>query len=268
MASVLQEEPQELSSASEPRFWARPGASRDNLVVITADELIVATVPRNKLAVVVDALKSGAALDDLLGPQDTRIHWYSIVSLMAPLNTRGIVVEFEQKQRKFATRRFAVYDREAQGEILEQVALRMGSRAAFARSVPNRLLRMMKPFNLLVAIALAAGGFNYLAINTFKIDAKGVPQDMPTGRQNTQQRLVQFRKFATRVPRVRFVPFAGAAVLAAVVVTGFLLLTVGYQTTLVAFIIAAGLSVFWIVRRAIFLPVTVSVVNTRFTVGD
>jgi len=266
MGSVLEEQPMP-SSAAVPRLWVRPAASRDNLVVITADELIVATVERNKLTAVIDALESGVPPDDLLGPHDTRVHLGSIVSLMAPLNTNGIVVEFEQQRRKVATRRFAVCDEEAQGEILEQVAQWMGTRAAFVRSVPSRLLRVMKPFNLLMAIAVVAGGFNYLAVHTFNIDAKGVPQELPTGREKPQQRLVQFRKLATRLPKVRAVPFVGIVVMAAVVVTGFLLLTVGYQTTLVGFMIAAGLSVFWIVRRALFLPVTVSLVNTRFTAG-
>lgn len=271
MGSVLAEEIEEQptpSSSSVPRLWVRPTASRDNLVVITADELIVATVRRKKLAAVVDALESGIPSHDLLGPHETRIPLGSIVSLTASLNATGIVVEFERKQREFAIRRFAVYDEEAQGEILEQVALRMGPRAAFVRAVPNRLLLVMKPLNLLMAIAIVAGGFNYVAVHTFKIDAKGVPQDLPTGRGNTQQRLVQFRKLAARLPKVRFVPFAGTAVMAAVVVTGFLLLTVGYQTTLVGFMIAAGLSLFWILKRSLFLPVTVSVVNKRFTVRD
>lgn len=267
MESVLEEKlhEQPMPSSSVPRLWVRPAASRDNLVVITTDELIVATVRRNKLNAVVDALESGVPPGQLLGPSDTHIALGSIVSLMASLSTAGIVVEFEQIRRKFATRRFAVYDEEAQAEILEQAALWMGPRAAIVRSVPNRLLRMMKPFNLLMAIAIFAGGFDYLSTHTFNIDPKGVPQDLPTGRANAQQRLVQFRKLAARLPKVRIVPFAGTVVLAAVVVTGLLLLTVGYQATLVALMIAAGLSVFWILRRSLFLPVTVSVVNNRFT---
>lgn len=267
MGRVLEEQPMR-SSAAVSRLWVRPAASRDNLVVITADELIVATVRRNKLPAVVEALESGVPSDDLFGPHDARIHLGSIVSLTASRNATGVVVEFEQQRQKRATRRFAVYDEEAQAEILEQVAARLGSRAAFVRSVPNRLLHVMKPFNLLMAIAIVAGGFNYLAVHTFEIDAKGVPHDLATGRQSTQQRLVQFRKLAARLPKVRFVPFAGTAVLAAVAVTGFLLLTVGYQTTLIALMIAAGLSVFWILRRSLFLPVTVSMVNKRFTVRD
>ena len=267
MENVLEDELQVQSmpsSASVPRLWVRPAASRDNLVIVTSDELVIATVQRNKLTDIVDALESGVAPRDLLGPQDTRIALGSIVSLSASLNATGLIVEFEQQRRKYATRRFAVYDEEAQGEILEEVALRMGPRAAFVRSVPNRL-RAMKPLNLLMAIAIVAGGFVYLSLHTFNIDSKGVPQDLPTGRANTQERLIQFRKLATRLPKIRFVPFAGAAVVTAVGLTGFLLLTVGYQTTLAALMIAAGLSVFWIARRSLFLPVTVSVVNNRFT---
>jgi len=256
------------SSAAVPRLWVRPAASRDNLVIITADELIVATVPRAKLATIVDALESGVPTRDLLGPQDTRIGLGSIVSLVASLNATKLVVEFERQRRKFATRCFAVYDADAQGEILEEVARRMGPRAAYVRTAPNRLLHVMKPFNLLMAIAIVAGGFNYLAVNTFKIDSKGVPHDLPSGRANAQQRLMQFRKLATRLPKVRFVPFAGTVVLAAVAATGLLLLTAGYQTTLIALMSAAGLTVFWILRRWLFPPVTVSLVNNRFTVRD
>lgn len=269
MESVLeQDELRELltqPSTAVPCLWVRPAASRDNLIIITADELIVATVRRNKLTAVVDALESGAPPGDLIGPHDTRISLYSIVSLGAPLNSASILVAFEHERRRFTTRRVAVYNTEAQGEILEQVALRMGPRAEFLRSVPNRLLRVMKPFNLLMAIAIIAGGFNYLAIQTFNVDFKGVPQGLPSGRVRAQQRLVQFRKLAGRLPKVRFLPFAGTAVMAAVIVTGFLLLTVGYQTTLAGFMVAAGLCVFWILRRALFLPVTVSLVNNRFT---
>jgi hypothetical protein len=271
MASVLEEESQTRpvpASASVPRLWVWPAASRDNLVIITADELIVATVPRAKLAAAVAALESGLPTRDLIGPQDTRVALGSIVSLAASLNARKLVVEFERQWRKSTTRHFAVYDAEAQGEILEEVGRRMGPRAAYVRTTPNRLLHVMKPFNLLMAIAIVAGGFNYLAVNTFNIDSKGMPQDLPSGRESAQQRLVQFRKFATRLPKVRFVPFAGTVVLAAVVVTGVLLLTAGYQTTLIALMIAAGLSVFWIVRRWLFPPVTVSVVNSRFTIRD
>ncbi|MGH7134143.1 MAG: hypothetical protein ACREHD_00295, partial [Pirellulales bacterium] len=141
MACVLEEKSQERptpASASAPHIWARPAAWRDNLVVVTAEELIVATVQRSKLADVVDALESGIPSHELLGPQETRVGLCSIVSLAAPLNTTRMVVEFEQQRRKFATRRFAVHDREAQGEILEQVALHMGPRASYVRTAPKR----------------------------------------------------------------------------------------------------------------------------------
>lgn len=267
MASVLQEESRErrgASCASVPRLWVRPAAARDNLVVITAEELIIASVRRDKLSDTVDALELGQPNCDVLQPNDTRVPLGSIVSLVAPLGRDRLVVEYEQRSRKFATHRFAVYDADAQGEIVEEVLLRMGPRATCARTRANRLLHVMKPFNLLMAIAMLMGGFHYLAANTFKIDARGIPRDMPGGGKNSQQRLVQFRKLAARLPKVRFVPFAGTVVLAAVVVTGFLLVAVGYQTTLLALMTGAGLAACWTVKRLLLPPVTVSVFNNRF----
>ena len=246
-----------LSSAPPARpaeAWTRSG-SKDNLVVLTDAELISASVAEQKRPDLLARLDLGESAHAVFDAQATLIPLAAIRSVDAPLDRRELVVDYALASRKFATHKIPLASGEIQAQILEQIAERLGRGAAYERHVRSRFFNAFKPFQLLMAVALLAGGFNYLAVETFGVgtDREIIPQD---GR-GREFHLVDVQR---RMPKARMIPYAGLAVLAGVAVTGMLLATLGYQTVITAFAALAGGCVLWTFARFAFPPVTISVV--------
>jgi len=127
--------------------------------------------------------------------------------------------------------------------------------AALHISIRSRLFSAFKPFQLLMAIALLAGGFNYLSVETFGVgtDREIIPQD-GRGRE------FHLADVERRMPKARMIPYAGLAVLAGVAITGTLLASVGYQAVITALAALGGACALWTFARFAFPQVTISVV--------
>ena len=248
-ASYLENAP----PANPPQVWTLSG-SRDNLIVLTDRELVVASVAKRKQSDLLARLDLGERADAVFGPKAAIIPMAAIRSLDAPLGRPQLVVDYAVASRKFATHRISVANAEMQAQILEQAAERLGSGVEYVRSVRSRLFSAFKPFQLLMAIALLAGGFNYLSVETFGVgtDREIIPQD---GR-GREFHLVDVQR---RMPKARMIPYAGIAVLAGVAITGTLLATAGYQATITVFAALAGACALWTFARFAFPQVTISV---------
>ena len=249
-ASYLENAP----PADPPQVWTRSG-SRDNLIVLTDRELVVASVAKRQQSDLLARLDLGERAEFVFGPTATIIPLAAIRSLDAPLGRSQLVVDYAVASRKFATHKIHVTNAEMQAQILEQVAERLGSGAQFVRNVRSRVFSAFKPFQVLMAIALLAGGFNYLSVETFGVgtDREIIPQD---GR-GREFHLIDVQR---RMPKVRMIPYAGMAVLAGVAITGTLLATAGYQATITVLAALAGACALWTFARFAFPQVTISVV--------
>jgi len=235
------------------KVWTRSG-SRENLVVLTDAELVVASVPKSQHSDLLARLDLGESADSVFGPKATLIPLASIRSVDAPLGRPQLIVDYALASRKFTARNIPVANDDAQAQILEQIAERLGPGAEYVRNVRSRFFSAFKPLQLLMAVALLAGGFNYFAVETFGVgtDRELIPQD---GRQR-DFRLDMVRQ---RMPKARLIPYLGVAVLAGVALTGMLLATVGYQTMITAFAALAGACALWTLARFAFPQVTISV---------
>lgn len=235
------------------KVWTRSG-SRENLIVLTDGEFVVASVPKSQHSDLLARLDLGESADAVFGPKATLIPLAAIRSVDAPLGRSQLIVDYALASRKFATQSVPVANDDAQAQILEQIAERLGPGAEFTRNVRSRFFSAFKPFQLLLAIVLLSGGFNYLAVETFGVgtDRELIPQD---GRQR-EFRLDMVRQ---RMPKARLIPYLGVAVLAGAAVTGFLLATVGYQAVISAMAVVGGASALWMLARFAFPQVTISV---------
>ena len=236
------------------KVWTRSG-SRENLVVLTDAELVVASVPKSQHSDLLARLDLGEPADAVFGPKATLIPLAAIRSVDAPLGRSQLIVEYALASRKFTARHIPVANDDAQAQILEQIAERLGPGVEYVRNVRSRFFSAFKPFQLLMALALLAGGFNYFAVETFGVgtDRELIPQD---GRQR-EFRLDMVRQ---RLPEARLIPYLGIAVLAGAAVTGFLLATAGYQAVISAMAVAGGACALWTLARFAFPQVTISVV--------
>ena len=249
-----------MTLTKPPRIWKRKGTSTQNLIEITDDELVVASVPKRRIADVIAQLDNLAAPSAVFDGKATSIPLASIRSVQAPLGKLHVVIDYAKASRKYASFKVPVDHREMQAEILEEAERSIGPDAEYARSTASRLFSALKPFHFLMAIALLAGGFDHIATETFGI---GTSQEL-IPQTGGRHKSFDLRQVHNRMPAARRIPYLGIAVLAATAVTGFLLATVGYTMTLSVLAGAAGLAALWTLQRLLFPQVTISVVNSRW----
>lgn len=249
-----------MTLTNPPRIWKRRGTSSQNLIVFTDDELVVASVPRRRVADVIAQLDNLVAPSALFDGKATSIPLASIRSVRAPLGKLYVVIDYAKASRKYATFKVPVNHREMQAELLEEAERRIGPSAEYARSRASRLFSALKPFHFLMAIVLLAGGFDHIARETFGVGTSEELIPQTGGRHKS----FDLRQVHNRMPAARRIPYVGIAVLAATAATGFLLAAVGYTTTLSALGGAAGVAALWTLQRLLFPTVTISVVNSRW----
>lgn len=235
-------------TSEPPLIWTRPGSSGDNIVVMSRDEMAVGKLPGRQLTTACEELESGRPAYDVLGPKATYVQFGAVRCVSATLNRRDLVVEYDKGSRKFVTRKVPLPDSETQIEALDAAHGRMpGSQIQKSRA--NRLFHMMLPFNLMMAMLMAAGGFHHMATSMFAV---------PEARDDAPEE-VRFQR-APRPKLVRGPALVKLAIVVAAGVTALLLSTLGYQMTLNVFFTAAGAAFFWTVLRVVRPPVTLSAV--------
>jgi hypothetical protein len=243
--------------------WARHQASKDNLLVLSADQITVGTVPRRRLGDVCEQLEGGASVDDVLGAQADSIPLVSVRSIDAPLNRNELVIDYTLGSRRFRTRRVSVANRETQAEVLEAVQEKLGAGANVVRSVGNRWFYAFKTFNLFMVFVMTACGFDYVAVNAFAVRGAEAPQQPMMSRDELSQRAARERAKARLLNRVLRgapkSPYVAIGIAASVAVVGVLLATLGYALTMTIFAGAAGCMLLVTGVRLIRPPVTISV---------
>lgn len=251
---------QAATLSGPPRIWKRRGTSSQNVIVFTDEELVVASVPRRRVGDAIAQLDNLASPSAVFGGKAMSIPLAAIRAVHAPLNQLHVVIDYAKSSRKQATCKIPVDNRQMQAELLEEAERRIGPGAEFGRSTASRLFGALKPFHVLMAFALLAGGFDHLAVETFGIGTSEelIPQS------GERRRSFDIRQVHDRMPALRRVPYIGIAVLAGTAVTGFLLATVGYTTTLTVLGGGACAAALWMLQRLLFPTVTVSVVNSNW----
>jgi hypothetical protein len=241
-------------------LWARSGTSKDNLLVVSSDQLAVGSVARRKVPDVCEQLEAGESFDKVLGAQAFVIPLLSVRSIHAPLNRNELVIDYASGARKFKTRRVSIANHETQAEILEACQEQFGPGASIARSVSNRWFYAFKSFNLFMVLVMAACAFDYVAANAFGVFDADAPQQ-PVSRSDFSQQAARDRANARLLSRVLRgapkSPYVAIGIAVAVGVVGLLLATMGYALTMTIFCGAAGCVLLVSCFRVVRPPVTI-----------
>lgn len=235
-----------------PRVWTRRGSATNNVLAVGSDVIFIGSVRRSRLADVQDELEACRPPQGVLGPKAISIAMHTVRSVEAPVSRPELAIEYACGSRRWTTFRVEMNDCEAQVDALEEIQRQLGPGAPLTRNVGNRWLHACKPMCLVVMLVLFGAGFDYLARESYGVG--GETQESAQGPEpaeaeaHTGPRLVRLVACPEQLR---------PAMLTATTATGYLLMKLGYESTLSMLGGAAVVTCIWSLARFVNPPVTI-----------
>jgi hypothetical protein len=247
-----------MSSSGHPIVWTRNSSGCNNIVVMNDEQIAVSTLPRAKRKLAGEQLAAGQSIDDVLGPDGTRIRFQAVSAGTA------VEVVYDQDGRRLTTCRFPTASKQAQADILVEARNRMKGETQVVEKKTNRLWHATKPFNLLVILAvLSIGAQNYFTADIFNGEANG--ERLEKWGENADAKDIQltrakqgaFVETVSSNPAIQKVLVFGIIILG---VFGTILNVLGYAATMTLLLGTTGLTLLWTLARLGNPPRTLSVI--------
>ncbi|GEM_PF-5778209 len=253
-----------ISSAGHPIVWTRKSSGYNNIVVMNNEQIAVSTLPKAQRKAADKQLEAGQSIDDVLGQAGTRIRFQAVTAVTACLNGTEVEVLYDQGGRRLTSCRFLTASKQVQADILVEARHRMKGETQVAENQVNRFWHAMKPFNLLVILAvLAIGAQNYFTTDIF--DGEANSERLESWDENadakdihlTRAKQAAFAKTVVSNPAMQKVLVFGIIVLG---VVGTIFNALGYAATMTLLLGSTGLALLWTLMRLGNPPRTMSVV--------
>ena len=250
-----------MSSAGRPLVWTRNSSGYNNIVVMNDEQIAVSTLTKVKRKAAGKQLEAGQPIDDVLGQAGTRIRFQAVT---ACLNGTEVEVLYDQGGRRLTSCRFPTASKQVQADILVEARDRMKGETQVAENQVNRFWHAMKPFNLLVILAvLAIGAQNYFTTDIF--DGEENSERLESWGENadakdihlTRAKQAAFAKTVASNPAMQKVLVFGIIFLG---IVGTILNALGYGAVMTLLLGSTGLALLWTLMRLGNPPRTMSVI--------